>query len=137
MCQTSQRWVCLQTNSNHFCKAKFSLTAIFIMSRNINELLINGVLSCCHETFAWFDPKKTNLWWDNSWYLHHDNLVLFDFLAKNAINMIPQPPYSPDLSPADFFPKLKLPLRSHRFDSIEEIQKNSLNELKVIPESVF
>ncbi|KYM79512.1 hypothetical protein ALC53_10058 [Atta colombica] len=33
--------------------------------------------------------------------------------------------------------KLKLPLRSHRFDSIEEIQKNSLNELKAIPENVF
>ena len=39
-----------------------------------------------------------------------------EFLAKNSTNIIEQPPYSPDMAPADFFcPKFKLPLRGTRF----------------------
>ncbi|KYN12812.1 hypothetical protein ALC57_14877, partial [Trachymyrmex cornetzi] len=63
--------------------------------------------------------KRPNLWRDSSWYLHHDNaparrmdLVLYVCVCSR-----------------------KLPLRGRRFDSIEEIQKNSLNELKAISES--
>jgi len=35
-----------------------------------------------------------------------------EFLTKNGIPLVPQPPYSPDLSPWDFvlFPKLKFHL---------------------------
>jgi hypothetical protein len=41
--------------------------------------------------------------------------------------VIPHPPYSPDLAPCDFFPfpKMKLKLKGHRFDTIEEIQPDS------------
>ena len=54
---------------------------------------------------------------DNSWFLHHNNapshtaLVLRDHFAKNSTHIVPQPPYSPDLAPCDFwlFPKLKRP----------------------------
>jgi len=35
------------------------------------------------------------------------------------------------------FPKLKRPLRGHRFDSIEEIQAESKKALKAIPEIDF
>jgi histone-lysine N-methyltransferase SETMAR len=49
------------------------------------------------------------------WFLHWDNApvhtaeVVQTFLAKNSIQLIPHPPYSPDLAPADFFlfPTLK------------------------------
>jgi len=62
--------------------------------------------------------------------LHHDNapshtaLVLRDHFAKNSTHIVPQPPYSPDLAPCDFwlFPKLKRPLPGHRFDTIEKIR---------------
>ena len=42
--------------------------------------------------------------------------------AKNPTNIIEKPPYSPDMAPADFFlfPKLKLPLRGTRFQSMED-----------------
>ena len=42
---------------------------------------------------------------------------------------VPQPPFSLDFAPCDFwlFPKLK-PLRGHRFDTIEEIQAESKNK---------
>jgi len=61
------------------------------------------------------------------------------FLAKNSTNIIEQPPYSPDTAPADFFlfPKLKLPLRGTRFQSIEDIKENSRRKLKSIPENAF
>jgi histone-lysine N-methyltransferase SETMAR len=45
----------------------------------------------------------------NNWMFHHDNtpchmaISVTEFLAKNGIPVIPQPPYTPDLSPCDFF----------------------------------
>ena len=51
----------------------------------------------------------------NNWMLHHDNaschmaISVIKFLAKKGIPVVPQPPYSPDLSPCDFFvPKTKV-----------------------------
>jgi histone-lysine N-methyltransferase SETMAR len=44
------------------------------------------------------------------WFLHWDNAEMGQtFLAKNSIQLIPHPPYSPDLAPAEFFlfPPLK------------------------------
>jgi histone-lysine N-methyltransferase SETMAR len=44
-----------------------------------------------------------------SWYLLQDNApahssgVVSEFLAKRRIPVLPHPPYSPDLSPAQFF----------------------------------
>ncbi|XP_018346777.1 PREDICTED: LOW QUALITY PROTEIN: uncharacterized protein LOC108751194 [Trachymyrmex septentrionalis] len=48
---------------------------------------------------------------------------------------MPQPPYSPDLAPCDFFlfPKLKRLMKGRRFAMIEEIKAASLEELKAIP----
>jgi hypothetical protein len=41
--------------------------------------------------------------------------------------LIPHPPYSPDLTPCDFFlfPKMKLNMKGRWFDTIEEIQAES------------
>ena len=55
----------------------------------------------------------------DTWMLHHDNapchtsISVNEFLAKKDISMVPQPPYSPDLSPCEFFlfPKLKFHLK--------------------------
>lgn len=64
---------------------------------------------------------------------------LREFFAKNSTNIVPQPPYSPDLAPCDFwlFSKLKRPLRGNRFESIEDIKCESLRALKAIPEIDF
>ena len=77
--------------------------------------------------------------------LHHDNapshkaIIVNDFLVKKLTNIIEQPPYSPDMAPANvfLFAKLKLPLRGTRFQSIEDIKENSRQELKSIPENAF
>jgi len=63
--------------------------------------------------------------------LHHDNapchtaISVNEFLTKKGIPVVPQPPYSPDLSPLDFFlfPKLKFHLKSRHFGTVVNIQK--------------
>ncbi|GFY26635.1 putative transposase [Trichonephila clavipes] len=49
------------------------------------------------------------------------------------------PPYSPDLSPCDFFlfPKLKNHLKGHHFGTLENIQMAVIDQLKAIPISKF
>ena len=82
---------------------------------------------------------------NQSWVLYHDNapahssFLVCNFLAKNKITIVPQPFYSPDLAPVDFFlfPKLKSTLKGRRFDTTDEIQKNSTNELFAIPKEAF
>ena len=56
------------------------------------------------------------------------------FLTKHDIAAVNHPPNSPDLSPPDFylFSKLKTALKRHRFQDVEEIQKNVTSELRNI-----
>jgi hypothetical protein len=83
--------------------------------------------------------KRSQLWRNNSWILHHDNapshasLLIRDFLAIHETTVLPQMPYSTDLAPADFFifQKLKSTLKG------EEIMENSLEDLRAIPKNAF
>ena len=61
------------------------------------------------------------------------------FSGKNETTVVPQPPYSPDLAPADFFlfPKLKSTLKGRRFNTFDKIQKNSTKELFTILKEAF
>ncbi|UYV84067.1 hypothetical protein LAZ67_X001053 [Cordylochernes scorpioides] len=80
--------------------------------------------------------KRPDLWKNKNWLLHHApahiSLLVRDFLAKNNTLMIPQPPYSPDLAPCDFFlfPKLKRPMKRRRYATLDEIKTASKEELK-------
>ena len=53
--------------------------------------------------------KKPEAWTNNTWMLHHDNapahasLLIHEFLTKHETTVVPQPPYSRDLTPANFF----------------------------------
>jgi len=67
----------------------------------------------------------------NSSMLHHGNahchmaISVIKFLAKKGIPVVPQPPYSPDLSLCAFFPppKLKFYLKGCNFGMVENIEK--------------
>jgi transposase len=61
------------------------------------------------------------------------------FSDKNGTTVVPQPPYSPDLAPADFFlfPKLKSALKGRRFDIFDEIEKKSKKGLFAILKEAF
>ena len=51
----------------------------------------------------------------------HNSILVTDYLTKMGIETVPQPPYSPDLAPCDFwlFPKL----RDSRYETIEEMKE--------------
>jgi histone-lysine N-methyltransferase SETMAR len=55
-----------------------------------------------------------------------------DFLAKSNVTMLKLPPYSPDLTPADFylFPRLKSTVKGRSFCDAKDIIKNATEELK-------
>ena len=64
-------------------------------------------------------PFKSGQWHfhqDNA-PVHNSNLVVTDYWTKMGIKTVPQPPYSPDLAPRDFwlFPKF----RGCRYETIE------------------
>ena len=77
--------------------------------------------------------------------LHHDNVPchtavsINEFLAEKNIPVVPQPPYSPDRSPCDFFlfPRLKNHLKGRHFGTLDNIQKIVTDELKCIPAEAF
>ena len=81
----------------------------------------------------------------DSWMLHHDNtpchtaISVIEFLAKKGIRVVPQPPYSPDLSPCDFFlfPILRFHLKGRHFGMVENIEKTETDQLKAIPVSDY
>jgi transposase len=89
--------------------------------------------------------KRTEAWTNKTWMLHHDNapprvsLLIREFLAKQETIVMPQPPYSPDLAPVDFFlfPKLKSTLKGRRFQMVEEIKENLLQDLRAILQNTF
>ena len=59
-------------------------------------------------------------------------------MASKNIFVAPQPPYSPDLTPCDFFlfPKLKTHLKGTHFATFENIQ-TAVTSLQAIPVSEF
>ena len=92
--------------------------------------------------------KRPELWKNNSWLLHHDNapahssLLVHNFFIKNNTVIMPQPPYSLDLAPCDFFlfPRFKRPMKGRRFATFEEIKPESLREpyqKEAIPKSAY
>ena len=89
--------------------------------------------------------KRPEAWTNNTWLLRHDNapvhasLLICEFLTKHETTVVSQPLYSPDLAPADFFlfPKLKFSLKGRRFQMVEEIEENLIQDLCAIPQNMF
>ena len=73
--------------------------------------------------------QRPQLWVTGDWQFHHDNAparasrLVQSFLAKHQIAQVTQPPYSPDLSPCDFWilPKLQSPLKGKRFKKMKRL----------------
>ena len=74
-----------------------------------------------------FHRKRPALFKSGQWHFHQDNspvdnsILVTDYLAKMGIKTVPQPPYSPDLVPCDFylFPKF----RGYHYETIEEMKE--------------
>jgi len=80
-----------------------------------------------------------------NWILHHDNAtahaVFFvaQFLTSKGITVMPQPPYSPDLAPCDFFlfQKTKSAVKGHHFESTKDIQWSVTQALNDVPQAAL
>lgn len=78
-------------------------------------------------------------------FLHHDNARphtaarTLDFLAESEMQLLPHPPYSPDLAPNDFFliPEVKKHLRGKRYDSPEAAVTAMNQILDDMPKELF
>jgi len=59
-----------------------------------------------------------------------------EFLARKNVCVLYHLPYSPDLSPCDYFlfPILKLPLTGHLFEDVQDIQAAVKSSLRSIPQ---
>jgi len=108
----------------------------------VNKELYLNVMKCLRAAVR---RKRPEAWTNNTWMLHHDNapahasLLIREFLTKHETTVVPQPPYSPDLAPEDFFLflKLKSSLKGRQFQTIEEIEENSIRDLRAIPQNTF
>ena len=116
------------------------------LSEYNNESASNFALSLnipLRKLFGWF--KRLQLWASSEWQLHHDNTpthashLMQSFLAKHQITQATQSLYSPDLAPCDFwlFPKLKSLLKRKIFQTIDEIQENTMGHLMEIGRTVW
>ena len=89
--------------------------------------------------------KRPDQWRNNTWLLHHNNapahaaLLTRWFLTDNNMNVVPHPPYSPDLALSDFllFLKLKMKLKGRIFQTLKEIQAESQAVLNTLRENDF
>ncbi|KAL2740930.1 hypothetical protein V1478_001071 [Vespula squamosa] len=88
--------------------------------------------------------KRPQLWNLGNWIIHHDvpthnsNLIR-EFLAKHGIIELQQPPYSPDISPCDYwlFPRLKRALKGNQFNNLTDLKENVTKQLMLISKYEF
>uniref|UniRef100_A0A493T2K1 Histone-lysine N-methyltransferase SETMAR n=2 Tax=Anas TaxID=8835 RepID=A0A493T2K1_ANAPP len=81
----------------------------------------------------------------NNWRLHHDTAPshtafrVVGYLAQHKVATLPQPPYSPDLAPPDFFLflRIKLTLKGKHHASVEALQEAVTRELNSILVQAF
>ena len=133
-----------QRSAIKFClRNEISVAEPFrMLQKAFGDLIMSHTIGISRESL---NTVSKDILADNSRFLHHNiapshtALVLRDHFDKNSAHIVPQPPYSPDLAPCDFwlFPKLKRPLRGHRFNTIEGIQAESKKALKAITEIEF
>ena len=92
--------------------------------QTVNKEYFVEVLREFRKTFR---RKRPGLFKSGQWHFHQDNvpvhnsILVIDYLTKMGIKTVPQPPYSPDLAPWDFwlFPKLT----GCRYETIEEMKE--------------
>ena len=78
-------------------------------------------------------------------FLHHDNAsvhtaaITVDFLNESEVQLLPHPPYSPDLSPCDFFlfTEVKKQLNGTLFESAEDVCRAFTRAVEDIPKSTW
>jgi histone-lysine N-methyltransferase SETMAR len=87
--------------------------------QTVNQYYYTEILEKLRKRVMWVCPNIAK-----NRILHHDNaptiavLSVAQFLTYKCIMVMPQSPYSPDLTPCDFFlfQKVKLAVKEHHFE---------------------
>lgn len=108
---------------------------------------VNGeyYLGVLHRLWSRILRVRTEYPVEKQLFLLHDNapphrsLKVREFLNKKQICVINHPPYSPDLSPCDYFlfPKLKIAMKGSFHEDVAAIQASVTQVLKDIPKDEF
>ena len=82
-------------------------TGFPLSTRNTVEVLREFRKRFCRKRPALFKSAQWHFQQDNAPV--YNSILVTDYLTKMGIKTVPQPPYSPDLAPCDFwlFPKLR------------------------------
>jgi histone-lysine N-methyltransferase SETMAR len=90
-------------------------------------------------------PVRPAAFCSRDFFLLHDNVPahkaasVCQFLTQKIVTTLYHPPYSPDLSPPDYFlfPKLKMNLKGLHFADVAKIQAAVTDELKKVQKEEF
>jgi len=123
-----------------FCRQVIVHKEFVPPGQTVNHIFCREVLDRLRKGVARVRPGIAR-----TWMLHHDNasfhtaVSINECLAEKNFPVVPQPSYSPDLSPCDFFlfPRLKNLLKGRHFCTLDNIQKNVTDDLKGIPAEAF
>ena len=146
------------TNSPHPKKARMSKSKIKSMlicffdsqgivhkefvppGQTVNQIFYPEVLERLRKMVALVRPGIARTWGCCTMTMPHVTRQSHQWIfGRKSISVVPQPPYSPDLSPCDFFlfPHLKNHLKGRNFGTLDTIQKSVTDELKGIPAEAF
>jgi len=106
----------------------------------VNQFYYKDILERLRKRVMWVRPNIAT-----NWILHHNNapahaaFSVAQFLTSKGITVMPQPPYSSDLAPCDFFlfQKTKSAVKGHHFESTEDIQRSVMQAFNDIPQAAF
>ena len=88
-----------------------------------------------------FRRKRPELFQSSRWHFQQDNapvhntIFVIDYLIKMSIKTVPQPPYSPDLAPCDFW--LVPKFRGCRYETIEEVKEAVMKVIDTLTQEDF
>jgi histone-lysine N-methyltransferase SETMAR len=97
-------------------------------SLNILKTVVCRAVFCCRDFFLLHHNSPA-----------HKTASVCQFLTPKNVTTLYHPPYSPDLSPPDYFlfSKLKMKLKGLHFADVAEIQEAVNGELKKVQKEEF
>jgi histone-lysine N-methyltransferase SETMAR len=110
--------------------------------KTVNAKFYKGVMDHLLKHIHWVRPAA---FCSRDFFLLHDNAPthkaanVCQFLTQENVTSLYRPPYSPDLSPPDYFlsPKLKIKLKGLHFADVAEIREAVTDELKKVQKEEF
>ena len=110
--------------------------------QTVNAGVYGGVLKRLVQRIRRIRPE---LYQSGQWNFLHDNarsrtvIRVLNFLAQRKVTVLPHPPHSPDLAPADFslFLRLKWALKGLRLTDVADIKQRVTTVIREIPQEAF